>query len=80
MRKIFRLRARAAPIRLFGESDKAALRRLRKLEMEQPELKEGWKNEFQKALTEVDNDLVVYIMLYLHLVFICVISKHLSIG
>uniref|UniRef100_A0A915DH35 Pre-mRNA-splicing factor 18 n=1 Tax=Ditylenchus dipsaci TaxID=166011 RepID=A0A915DH35_9BILA len=55
---ILRLRSRAAPILLFGETDADALRRLRKLEMEQPELKEGWKNDFQTALTQVDNDLV----------------------
>lgn len=55
---IQRLRSRAQSIRLFGESDIEALRRLRKLELEQPELKEGWKNDFQTALSEVDNDLV----------------------
>uniref|UniRef100_A0A915D1W5 Pre-mRNA processing factor 4 (PRP4)-like domain-containing protein n=1 Tax=Ditylenchus dipsaci TaxID=166011 RepID=A0A915D1W5_9BILA len=45
---ILRLRSRAAPILLFGETDADALRRLRKLEMEQPELKEGWKTTFRQ--------------------------------
>lgn len=31
---------------------------MRKLELEQPELKEGWQNDFQTAMSEVDNDLV----------------------
>ena len=44
------------PIRLFAESDKDALRRLRRSEMEQPELNEGWQNEFQNALKKVENE------------------------
>ncbi|KAH7729556.1 Prp18 domain-containing protein [Aphelenchoides avenae] len=55
---IRRLRARGHPIILFGESDKDSLARLRKLEIEQPELKEGWKNDFQTALNKVDEELV----------------------
>lgn len=43
---------------MFGESDKDSHARLRKLEIEQPELKEGWKNDFQTALTKVDEELV----------------------
>lgn len=53
-----RLRARGHPVTLFGESEKDALARLRKLEIEQPELKEGWKNDFQTALNKVDEELV----------------------
>lgn len=53
-----RLRVRGEPIRLFGESDRDAQNRLRKLEIEQPELKEGWKNEFQAALDKVNEELV----------------------
>ncbi|KAI1724998.1 prp18 domain-containing protein [Ditylenchus destructor] len=55
---IKRLRSRGAPILLFGETEKEALLRLRKIELEQPELKEGWKNDFQTALNDVDNELV----------------------
>ncbi|TKR78186.1 hypothetical protein L596_019036 [Steinernema carpocapsae] len=55
---IRRLRARNKPITLFGESDAAARSRLLQHEIEQPELKEGWKNDFQLALKEVDNELV----------------------
>jgi len=55
---IKRLRARGQPIRLFSESDTSALKRLRKLEMEQPDLNEGWQNEFQSALQKVENEIV----------------------
>lgn len=55
---IRRLRVRGEPIRLFGESDRDTQKRLRKLEIEQPELKEGWKNEFQAALDKVNEELV----------------------
>lgn len=55
---IRRLRSRAQPILLFGETELHALQRLRKLEMEQPELEEGWKNDFQRALSQVDDDFV----------------------
>lgn len=55
---IRRLRSRAQPILLFGESELEALQRLRKLELEQPELKEGWKNDFQSALSQVDDEIV----------------------
>uniref|UniRef100_A0A1I7YD82 Pre-mRNA-splicing factor 18 n=1 Tax=Steinernema glaseri TaxID=37863 RepID=A0A1I7YD82_9BILA len=55
---IKRLRARNKPITLFGESETESRIRLLKHEVEQPELKEGWKNDFQSALKEVDNELV----------------------
>jgi pre-mRNA-splicing factor 18 len=51
-----RLRARALPTRLFGESDKDALRRLRKHEMDQPDVNKGWQNEFQSALKKVEDE------------------------
>ncbi|MFH4974581.1 hypothetical protein AB6A40_001290 [Gnathostoma spinigerum] len=52
------LRSRGEPILLFGETEHDALLRLRKLEIEQPDLKEGWKNDFQSAMKEVDHELV----------------------
>ncbi|CAD5225406.1 unnamed protein product [Bursaphelenchus xylophilus] len=55
---IRRLRARGEPILLFAETFREAQKRLRKLEIEQPELKEGWKNEFQAALDKVNEELV----------------------
>ncbi len=39
---IRRLRERNEPIRLYGESDEDALRRLRKLEFEAPEIEQGF--------------------------------------
>jgi len=51
-----KLRARGQPIRLFSETDREALIRLRKHEMEQPDLNEGWHNEFQSALKKVENE------------------------
>jgi pre-mRNA-splicing factor 18 len=53
-----RLRRRGAPILLFGESHMDAQKRLRKMEIDQPELKEGWKNDFQSAMNRVDEELV----------------------
>jgi pre-mRNA-splicing factor 18 len=55
---IRRLRTRGQPIRLFAESDTEALKRLRKLEIERPELNEGWKNDFQAALSQVENEVM----------------------
>ncbi|KAL3119072.1 hypothetical protein niasHT_003855 [Heterodera trifolii] len=51
-----RLRVRGQPIRLFGESDAMALKRLRRLEIEKTEQNEGWKNDFQAALSQVENE------------------------
>uniref|UniRef100_A0A914H592 Pre-mRNA-splicing factor 18 n=1 Tax=Globodera rostochiensis TaxID=31243 RepID=A0A914H592_GLORO len=51
-----RLRARGQPIRLFGESDAIALKRLRRLEIEKTEQNDGWKNDFQAALSQVENE------------------------
>ncbi len=55
---IKRLRSRSQPIQLFGETEKETLMRLRRLEIEQPDMKEGWKNDFQTALQEVDDELL----------------------
>ncbi|KAI3418936.1 hypothetical protein GPALN_008031 [Globodera pallida] len=51
-----RLRARGQPIRLFGESDAIALKRLRRLEIEKTEQNDGWQNDFQAALSQVENE------------------------
>lgn len=53
---IRRLRERNQPIRTFGESDVDALKRLRKLEVEAPELKEGYRNDFKAAMDRVDQE------------------------
>ncbi|VDN02010.1 unnamed protein product [Thelazia callipaeda] len=59
---IKRLRSRSQPITLFGETEQATLLRLRQLELEQacfrPDMKEGWKNDFQSAMKEVDHELI----------------------
>ncbi|KJH52738.1 Prp18 domain protein, partial [Dictyocaulus viviparus] len=53
-----RLRDRGQPIILFGESESQVRTRLLKLEIEQPDMKEGWKNEMQTAMRDVDDELV----------------------
>ncbi|KHN82577.1 Pre-mRNA-splicing factor 18 [Toxocara canis] len=55
---IRRLRTRSQPITLFGETEAESRARLRKLEIEQPDMKEGWKNDFQSAMRQVDHELV----------------------
>ncbi|KAL3982938.1 Prp18 domain family protein [Acanthocheilonema viteae] len=55
---IRRLRSRSQPITLFGETEQESRSRLRKLEIEQPDMKEGWKNDFQSAMKEVDHELI----------------------
>lgn len=59
---IKRLRSRGAPIQLFGETHKGAQKRLRKMEIEQPELKEGWSNDFQSAMNKVDDEFVAEVL------------------
>ncbi|OQR76652.1 pre-mRNA-splicing factor 18 isoform 2 [Tropilaelaps mercedesae] len=49
-----RLRDRNQPILLFGESETEAFRRLRRLEVQEPELEKGFRNDFQEALEKVD--------------------------
>lgn len=42
-----RLRERLEPILMFGETEEDACRRLRKLEVEEPEKVEGIRNDFK---------------------------------
>lgn len=51
---IRRLRDRGEPIFLFGESDLDAFQRLRHIEITQPEANHGFRNDFQDAMDEVD--------------------------
>ncbi|XP_072051542.1 pre-mRNA-splicing factor 18-like [Amphiura filiformis] len=51
---IRRLRERSEPIRLFGESDKEAFFRLRRIEMLAPEINKGYRNDFKDAMDKVD--------------------------
>lgn len=51
---IRRLRERGEPIRLFGESDRDAFDRLRHIEINQPEVRHGFRNDFKDAMDEVD--------------------------
>lgn len=51
---IRRLRDRNESIMLFGESENDAFRRLRHLEITQPEINHGFRNDFQQAMDEVD--------------------------
>ncbi|KAL3853179.1 hypothetical protein ACJMK2_016744 [Sinanodonta woodiana] len=55
---IRRLRERGEPIRLFAETDYEAFERLKKLEAQEPDVKEdeGLGNDFQMALEKVDQD------------------------
>ena len=49
-----RLRERLQPILLFGENEAQACDRLRTIEINEPEVIEGIKNDFQEALGKVD--------------------------
>jgi len=51
---IRRLRERDEPILLFGEFEDGAFRRLRRLEILEPEINRGLRNDFQEALERVD--------------------------
>nr|CAG4646159.1 EOG090X03WO [Macrothrix elegans] len=51
---IRRLRDRNEPVTLFGESEIESFRRLRKLEISEPEINRGLRNDFQEALEQVD--------------------------
>lgn len=51
---IKRLRERSEPIILFGESELDAFQRLKKLEILEPEINRGFRNDFQEALEKVD--------------------------
>lgn len=49
-----RLRERSEPILLFGETMYEAFKRLRRLEILEPEINKGLRNDFQEALEKVD--------------------------
>lgn len=51
---IRRLRERQEPITLFGENELMAFRRLRQLEILEPELERGFRNDFQEAMEKMD--------------------------
>ncbi|KAG1654293.1 Pre-mRNA-splicing factor 18 [Nymphon striatum] len=51
---IKRLRERNEPILLFGESELDAFKRLRRLEIIEPEVNRGFRNDFQEAMEKVD--------------------------
>lgn len=51
---IRRLRDRGEPTTLFGEEEIDSFRRLRHLEITQPEVNHGFRNDFQEAMDEVD--------------------------
>ncbi|XP_019871019.1 pre-mRNA-splicing factor 18 [Aethina tumida] len=49
-----RLRDRGEPIILFGETELDTFKRLRKLELLEPEVNKGFRNDFQEAMEQVD--------------------------
>ncbi|CAF4901022.1 unnamed protein product [Pieris macdunnoughi] len=51
---IKRLRERGLPISLFGESELQSFKRLRRIEILEPEANKGFRNDFQEAMDEVD--------------------------
>jgi len=51
---IRRLRDRGEPVKLFGESEMDTFQRLKKIEMLQPEINKGFKNDFKAAMDKVD--------------------------
>ncbi|XP_063632841.1 pre-mRNA-splicing factor 18 [Cydia splendana] len=51
---IKRLRERGHPILLYGESEVQAFRRLRRIEIQEPEANRGFRNDFQEAMDKVD--------------------------
>jgi len=51
---IRRLRDRQEPIILFGEDESEAFQRLRRLEILEPEVDRGFRNDFQEAMEKVD--------------------------
>ncbi|KAK7603066.1 hypothetical protein V9T40_003065 [Parthenolecanium corni] len=53
---IRRLRDRGEPILLFGETELQAFKRLRKCEIQEPEINKGLRNDFQEAMDKVDQD------------------------
>lgn len=55
---IKRLRERAQPIRLFGESDEDTFIRLKQLEMNEPDMSDGIGNDFKAAMDKVNEDII----------------------
>jgi len=57
-----RLRERGEPIILFGETEAESFKRLREIEIQEPEMNRGLRNDFQAAMEQVDqaylNDLL----------------------
>ncbi|XP_077862794.1 pre-mRNA-splicing factor 18-like [Saccoglossus kowalevskii] len=53
---IKRLRERGEPVLLFGESELEAFQRLRILEIQAPEVNQGFRNDFKDAMDKVDKD------------------------
>lgn len=51
---IRRLRDRGEPILIFGESILSSFQRLREIEIHQPEVNVGFRNDFQEAMDQVD--------------------------
>lgn len=51
---IRRLRERGEPTRLYGESERDAFQRLRHIEINQPEVQHGFRNDFKDAMDEVN--------------------------
>lgn len=48
------MRERRQPILLFGESEAEAFQRLKRLEILEPEVDRGFRNDFQEAMEKVD--------------------------
>ncbi|XP_078678331.1 pre-mRNA-splicing factor 18-like [Branchiostoma floridae x Branchiostoma belcheri] len=51
---IRRLREREEPVRLFGETDYDAYQRLRRIEILEPEVNKGFRNDLKAAMDKVD--------------------------
>lgn len=51
---IKRLRERSHPVTLFGESELQSFKRLRRIEILEPEANKGFRNDFQEAMDKVD--------------------------
>ncbi|XP_037296918.1 pre-mRNA-splicing factor 18 [Manduca sexta] len=49
-----RLRERGHPILLFGENELQSFKRLRRIEIQEPEANRGLRNDFQEAMEKVD--------------------------
>lgn len=54
---IRRLRERAQPIRLFGETDEDSYLRLKQLEISEPDLSNGFGNDFKAAMDKVNEEI-----------------------